>query len=93
MNDINDPNRERVDLNSGEREFKKLIQQMVYNLKVQHAQPEEVVIMQSDSITDADGNYDPEKAYFYIILNGDFKVSSLRFNKQKKNKDGNSSVV
>ena len=29
-------------------------------------------------------NYDEEKAFFYIILNGNFKVSSLKFNKRKK---------
>ena len=33
---------------------------------------------------DLEGNYDEEKAFFYIILNGNFKVSCLKFNKRKK---------
>ena len=32
--------------------------------------------------------YIPERAIFYIILNGNFKVSSLRFNKRKKKNAG-----
>ena len=41
--------------------------------------------MQSDEIRDDDGNFSAErKAFFYIILSGNFKVSSLRFNKRKK---------
>ena len=47
-------------------------------------QPEEVVIMQSDTIQDHKGQWDESKAFFYIILNGDFKVSGLKFNKRKK---------
>ena len=30
------------------------------------------------------GQWDEKKAFFYIILNGDFKVSGLKFNKRKK---------
>ena len=42
--------------------------------------------MQSDKIKDIFGTYDEAKAFFYIILNGEFKVSSLRFNKSKRKK-------
>ena len=33
------------------------------------------------------GNYFDETAKFYLILNGLFKVSTLKFNKNKKKKD------
>ena len=48
-------------------------------------QPEELVVQQSEKIMDDHTLvYIEDKAYFYIILNGSFKVSSLRFNKNKK---------
>lgn len=43
--------------------------------------------MQSDSIFNDDEEFPTfieDKAKFYIILNGNFKVSSLRFNKRNK---------
>jgi len=42
------------------------------------------VIFQSEPITDSAGNYIQEKALFYFILNGEFKVSSLKFNKRQR---------
>ena len=89
LNDLNDPNRDIVDPNEGDKEFRKLIKKMIYGLKVQHVQPEEIVVMQSDSIYNEDvepPEFIEDKAKFYIILNGNFKVSSLRFNKRKKQK-------
>ena len=54
IEDLNDPNRNIVDANEGDNEFRKLINKMLTGLKVQHVQPEEIVIMQSDSILNDD---------------------------------------
>ena len=45
-----------------------------------------MVILQSDSIFDDDECtiYNEDKAFFYIILNGTFQVSSINFNRKKK---------
>jgi len=77
--DFDDPNLSKPDLNQGEREFTSMVQTMLRGLTVNHLKPEQVVVMQSDTIREDSGQYDPEKAFFYIILNGDFKVKSLRF--------------
>ena len=95
VSDIDDPNAERVDLDKGEKDFKRLIKTITLGLKIQHVQPEEVVIMQSDTIFNDNGDFNESKAYFYIILNGDFKVSSLKFGSHakkagKKKRDGES---
>lgn len=87
IKDLNDPNRNIVDPNEGDKEFRKLMNRMIYGLTVKHVQPEEIVIMQSDSIFNDDEEFPTfieDKAKFYIILNGNFKVSSLRFNKRNK---------
>ena len=50
-------------------------------------QPEQIVIQQADHIFNEEVEpieYYPDKAQFYIILNGFFKVNSLKFNKRKK---------
>ena len=76
-----------MDPNEGDLEFRKMQKKMIFSLKVQHVEPEEIVIRQSDAIMNDDVEpieYDPEKAKFYIILNGNFKVSNLRFNARKK---------
>ena len=76
-----------MDTNEGDKEFRKLQKKIIYSLKVQHVEPEEIVIRQSDSIMNDDVEpveYDTERAKFYIILNGNFKVSNLRFNARKK---------
>ena len=87
IQDLNDPNRDPPDVKKGDREFKKLIQKLVHNLTIRHVQPEEIIIMQSETIIDPDGIFDEEKAFFYIILNGSFKVATLKFNQKKKTKD------
>jgi len=52
---------------------------------VKHVHPEEKIINQSDEIKlRFSDEYDDETAFFYIILSGNFKVSSFRFNKKKK---------
>ena len=54
-------------------------------MKVKFVAPKDIIIFQSEQIMDLRGDsYDEEKAFFYIILNGNFKVSSLKFNKRKK---------
>ncbi len=40
-----DPNLAKPDVHKGDKEFRKLIKKMVYNLTVEHVQPEEVVIL------------------------------------------------
>ena len=80
--DLRNPNLVKMDKKQADNSFKKMIEFMVLNLEMQHAQPEEVIIMQSDKIVDIDGTFD-EDAYFYVILKGIFKVSTLRFNKHK----------
>jgi len=68
---LNDPNAEKVDLNIAEKEYRKLLKNIIFKIKVEHVEPEEVVILQGDPIvSDIDGKHDPEKANFYIILNG-----------------------
>jgi len=42
--------------------------------------------MYSDAIMDDEGKYDKHRAKFYLILNGDFKVSTPKFNKSKHKK-------
>mmetsp|Transcript_22438 Transcript_22438/g.27635 ORF Transcript_22438/g.27635 Transcript_22438/m.27635 type:complete len:471 (+) Transcript_22438:1479-2891(+) len=94
--DIEDPNVEKIDIDKGEREFRKLISYVVSQVKVMHVRPEEIIVMQSDIIKDEQGEYIDDKAKFYLILNGDFKVSTLKFNKQKhkkKNKDAKKAVT
>ena len=56
------------------------------NLKVKFVEPKAIIIHQSEQIfiSDYEKIYDDEKAFFYIILNGNFKVSCLKFNKRKK---------
>ena len=44
VRDLNDPNRSAVDAYEGENEFRKLQKKMVYDLRVRHVQPEEIVI-------------------------------------------------
>ena len=55
-------------------------------MKTKFVAPKDVIISQSEPIfiSDLHTEYDEEKAFFYIILNGNFKVSCLKFNKRKK---------
>ena len=86
VNDLDDPNKEKVDPNEGDKVFRSLIRKMIFDLTVMHVKPEEKVINESESILneDDDREWYEDKAKFYIILNGNFKVSSQRFNKRKK---------
>ena len=84
--DLNNPNLELPDIKKGDREFRKLVEKLVHDLTIRNVMPEEVIIMQSHAIMDMYGNFDEEKAFFYIILNGSFKVSTLKFNKNKSKK-------
>jgi len=85
---LNDPNRDIIDPNEGEKEFRRLIKKITYNLEVQHVSPEEIIIFQSEEIIDYKTNqFIDSKAFFYIILNGSFKVSNIRFNKTAKPKN------
>ena len=82
---LDDVNREKVDMDKGEKEFRSLVDKFVAGLVLQHVRPQEIIILQSDPILDPDGNVeDEDKAKFYIILNGQCKVKSLKFNKRKK---------
>ena len=83
IQDLDDPNRKYPDPNEGDKEFRKLRKKLIYNLEIQHVSPEQQIIMQSDEIRDEWGDF-TDRALFYIILSGNFKVSSLRFNKRKK---------
>ena len=49
--------------------------------------------MQSDTIRLDNGDFDEKTAFFYIILNGDFKVTSLKFNKKNKTKKSTASLT
>lgn len=85
--DLHDPNRVRPDPNEGEKQFRMLMRTICDELEVIHVQPEEIVIMQNDPILNQNEDYIDwyeDKAKFYVILNGHFNVSSLRFNKRKK---------
>ena len=55
---LNDPNADKVDLNKSEKEYRKLIKTIIYKIKIEHVEPEEVVILQGDTLTDPDGEYD-----------------------------------
>ena len=44
-NNLDDPNRQKPDINKGDRNFFNLVESMVSDLKVDHFSPEEVVIM------------------------------------------------
>lgn len=78
--DIDDPNVERIDVDKGEKEFKSLIRAIVDAIEVVHVVPEQIVIKQGDEVKLENGEYKDE-AKFYLILNGDFKVSTLKFGK------------
>ena len=84
--DIDDPNVERIDVDKGEKEFKSLMYAIVNQIEVVHVVPEQIVIKQGEEVKREDGEYKDE-AKFYLILNGDFKVSTLKFGKQKVKKD------
>ena len=45
LNNLDDPNRQKPDINKGDRNFFNLVESMVSDLKVDHFSPEEVVIM------------------------------------------------
>ena len=42
--DLTDPNMEKIDLDKGEKDFKKLIQKIVQQVEVTHVEPENAVI-------------------------------------------------
>ena len=86
VKDLDNPNIEKVDPNEGDKVFRNLIRKMIFSLTIMHVKPEEKVINESDTILNEedDNEYYEDKAKFYIILNGNFKVSSQRFNKRKK---------
>ena len=92
IQDLNDPNELRPDPNAGEKMFRQLLDTISNNLKVKFVAPKDIIIFQSEQVIDFNGNYDEEKAFFYIILNGNFKVSSLKFNKRKKEEIQNESI-
>ena len=90
IKDLDDPNKEVVDPNEGDKIFRNLIKRLIYGLTVMHIRPEEIVIMKAEQILNEDNDetqWFEEKAKFYIILNGTYKVSSLRFNKRKNNEN------
>ena len=88
IKDLDDPNKEVVDPNEGDKIFRNLIKRLIYGLTVMHIRPEEIVIMQAEQIqSEDDDTWFEDRAKFYIILNGTFKVSSLRFNKRKNNEN------
>ena len=65
IKDLDDPNRSTVDVNEGDKEFRKLMRKIVFSLKVQHVEPEQIVIRQADNIMNEDVEpvqYYPEKA-------------------------------
>lgn len=47
--------------------------------------PEQLIVIQSDAIKE-DDEYIPDVAKFYLVLNGEFQVKCLKFNKEKKKK-------
>ena len=50
--DLNNPNLEQPDIQKGDREFRRLVNKLVHSLTIRHVQPEEVIIMQSETIID-----------------------------------------
>jgi len=56
-------------------------------VEIQTTEPNEIVVMQSDSVLDSENNFIDSQAYFYIILSGEFKVTGLKFNKRQKKKE------
>jgi hypothetical protein len=48
--DLNNPNLEKVDLYAGDKQFKELINKLIFNVKVEHVHPERKIINQSDEI-------------------------------------------
>ena len=91
MDNLDDPNMLKPDVNAADKALHKLIQCMLRELQVQHVKPQEIIITQSEAIRDADGEYH-ENAYFYIIINGDFKVKNLKFIQQHKRNKTRSKV-
>ena len=73
-----------IDIDQGEKDYLKLISRITYLLELEFVEPEQIIVQQNDEI------YDPEKddfifqAFFYIIMNGSFKVTSGQFNKNKR---------
>ena len=45
IKDLDNPNREEIDPNEGDKVFRSLIKKMIYSLTIKHIKPEEIVIM------------------------------------------------
>ena len=59
---------------------------LVNNFEVDHHGPGQKVIKQNDKVVDDDGMWERD-AKVYFIIAGNYKVESLMFNMQKKQKD------
>ena len=59
---------------------------LVNNFEVDHHEPGQKVIKQNDKVVDDEGMWERD-AKVYFIIAGNYKVESLMFNMQKKQKD------
>ena len=53
-----------------------MIKRITNVLDLQFVTPEEIVIKQNDEIYDVEKEQFLDESYFYIIMNGNFKVTS-----------------
>ena len=60
---------------------------LVNYLEVDHHKPGQKVIVQNDKVVDDEGLWKKDRAKVYFIIAGNYKVESLMFNMQKKQKD------
>ena len=81
---FDNPNIETPDPWKGSKIFRALINKIVLNVDVENIEPEQKVFQEGERIKDVFGNYLEDRAYFYVIMSGKLKVSSVKFNKGPK---------
>ena len=57
---------------------------IAYSYQIRHVEPEDMIINASDAIKDDNGDWLKERAFFYIIFNGAFVVTTLKFKNRPK---------
>lgn len=74
----------RISTSFGDKEFKKIVRAFAGKLDLHFVTPEQLVIKQTEECWHDEAQaYHPE-TYFYMILSGVFKVTSLEFNRNKR---------
>ncbi len=64
-----------------------MIKRITYLLELEFIEPEHNIFMQNDEVYNYETEAYLDEAYFYVVLSGNFKVTSQTFNKTKRLND------